>query len=370
MKEREEPEQQELKPKRVQISTVEEYLDEIKKAPSGDYIYRGQSNSSWPVSAAATRRIKPQLPVLIERLLLSYSVQMVNEVKMRFALDVKDLSDLEIMAKIQHFKGATGLIDFTADPLAALWFACFENKGGDGAIYMLNRTEDIEPIKNYDTVKQKTVEDFFDKEKLWVWRPPNIETRIVSQDSWFVFGKATIPPYQFTKILTVKKKAQNDILAALSRLNVTEENLFNDFHGFAEINGSSKEYDHRRLLEYYDEVIKSNPDDSTAYFHRGNAQAALRNLPTAIADYTQAIKLNPQYAEAYNNRGFSYVLLKKETYSNAIKDWTEAIRLKPQDAKIYHARGLAKKTLGDEAGAREDFAKARELDPNLGNTGE
>ena len=186
--------QQEHKPKRVQISNLEEYLDEIKKAPSGDYIYRGQSNSSWPVNAAATRRIKPQLPVLIERLLLSYSVQMVNEVKMRFALDVKDLSDLEIMAKIQHFKGATGLIDFTADPLAALWFACFENKGGDGAIYMLNRTEDIEPIKNYDTVKKQTAEDFFGKEKLWIWRPPNIETRIVSQDSWFVFGKATIPP--------------------------------------------------------------------------------------------------------------------------------------------------------------------------------
>ena len=157
----------------------------------------------------------------------------------------------------------------------------------------------------------------------------------------------------------------------MSRLNVTEENLFNDFHGFAEINGSSREYDHRRLLEYYDEVIKSNPDDSTAYFHRGNAQAALRNLPTAIADYTQAIKLNPQYAEAYNNRGFTYVLLKKEKYSRRHKgldrsDQAEATRM----LKSIMLEGWQKRRLGDEAGAREDFAKARELDPNLGNTGE
>jgi len=303
MKERQEPAQQEQKPKRVQISTVEEYLDEIKKAPPGDYIYRGQSNSAWPVNTAATRRIKTRIPVFIENLLLSYSVQVVNEVKMRFALDVKDLSDLEIMAKIQHFKGATGLIDFTADPLAALWFACFENKGKDGAIYMLNTAEDIEPIKNYDTVQKKTVEDFFGKKKLWVWRPPNIETRIVSQDSWFVFGKATILPYQFAKILTIQKEHKTPILEALSKLNVTEENLFNDFHGFAEINGSRKTYDHRRLMEYYDEVIKSDPKDAEAYFNRGNAKAALGNYQDAMADYDETIKCDPKYTAAYYNRG-------------------------------------------------------------------
>ena len=309
MKERgeKEPGQQEQKPKRVQISTVEEYLEEIKKAPSGAYIYRGQSNSRWDVSAAATRRIKTPHRELIEDLLLSYSVQMVNETKMRFALDVKDLSDLEIMAKIQHFKGATGLIDFTANPLAALWFACFENEDEDSAVYMLNTAEDMEPIKNYNTVRTKPVNDFFGQKKLWVWRPPNIETRIVSQDSRFVFGKATILPYQFTKILTVKKEHKTPILDALSTLNVTEENLFNDFHGFAEINGARKIYDHRRLLEYYDEVIKSNPKDVAAYFNRGLAKATIENYQDAIADYDQAIELNPQLAMLYNNRGSAKV---------------------------------------------------------------
>lgn len=394
--------QQEQKPKRVQISTVEKYLEEIRKIPSGDYIYRGQSNSAWPVDASATRRIKTRTPVFIERLLLSYSVEMVNEVKMRFALDVKDLSDLEIMAKIQHFRGATGLIDFTADPLAALWFACFENKGEDGAIYMLNITEDIEMIKNYDMVQKKPVEGFFGKEKTWAWRPPNIETRIVSQDSWFVFGKATILPYQFTKILTVEKKHKMPILDALSKLNVTEENLFNDFHGFAEINGSSRKYDHQRLLEYYNEVIKSNPKDAEAYFNRGNAKAALgnyqaaipdydeaieldsqlviayynrglsksilENYQDAIADYDETIKLNPQYVDAYHYRGFTKAC--SGNYQDAIADYDEAIKLNPQYAKAYYSRGLAKKESGDEAGAEKDFARAKELDPSLGNTGE
>ena len=358
---KEESEQQEQKPNRVQVSTVDEYLAEIKGALSGDYIYRGQSNSAWPVNAAAIRRIKTPPSELIENLLLSYSVQIVNDVKMRFPIDVKDLSDLEIMAKIQHFKGATGLIDFTADPLTALWFACFENENEDGAVYMLNMAEDIKPIKNYDTVQKKTVKDFFGKNKLWDWRPPNIEARIISQNSWFVFGKATIPPYQFTKILTIKEEDKKPILDALSRLNVTEENLFNDFYGFAEINGSRRTYDHRRLLEYYDEAIKSKPTDAEAYFSRGNVKTALKNYPDAIADYDQAIELNPQLAMAYNNRGFAKAAL--ENYQDAIADYNQAIKLNPQFAMFYYNRGIAKIALENYQDALADYDQAIALDP-------
>ena len=36
----------------------------------------------------------------------------------------RDLSDLEILGELQHFRAATCLIDFTFNPLVALWFAC------------------------------------------------------------------------------------------------------------------------------------------------------------------------------------------------------------------------------------------------------
>ena len=36
----------------------------------------------------------------------------------------RKLSDLEILAELQHFRAATFLIDFTYSPQVALWFAC------------------------------------------------------------------------------------------------------------------------------------------------------------------------------------------------------------------------------------------------------
>jgi Flp pilus assembly protein TadD len=50
----------------------------------------------------------------------------------------------------------------------------------------------------------------------------------------------------------------------------------------------------------------------------------------------------------------------------AIADYTEAIRLTPKDADVYYNRSVARKALGDSAGADTDIAKARELNPNVG----
>ena len=54
-------------------------------------------------------------------------------------------------------------------------------------------------------------------------------------------------------------------------------------------------------IEYYDKVINSNPENSLAYYHRGNAKIKLGNFQDAIRDYDEAIRLKPHY-QAYCNR--------------------------------------------------------------------
>ena len=51
----------------------------------------------------------------------------------------------------------------------------------------------------------------------------------------------------------------------------------------------------------YTKAIKSNPNDTTAYFSRGSASLKASEFDSAIADFTKAIELNPKLALTYSN---------------------------------------------------------------------
>jgi Flp pilus assembly protein TadD len=50
----------------------------------------------------------------------------------------------------------------------------------------------------------------------------------------------------------------------------------------------------------------------------------------------------------------------------AIEDCDQAMKLDPKDANPYYNRGLVKLKKGDKAGGDADIAKARQLNPKVG----
>ena len=127
------------------IKTVTGFMAWVKKLPGHSMLYRGLADNNWPVEASGYRRIKNQerdspssvFRNSIDRLLDNAGLQGFRE------RQGKKLLDLELLAELQHNGAATCLIDFTADPLVALWFACQRNSEKNGKVIAM-RTDNVE----------------------------------------------------------------------------------------------------------------------------------------------------------------------------------------------------------------------------------
>ena len=116
---------------------LERYLSKISETTErlgvGAYAFRGQGNTAWPLHSAATRRLRehggegiqnsPEFPSLY----LDYHNSTLIAPARTQGIGIESgraISDLQLLAKLQHLRAATGLLDFSWNPLVGLWFAC------------------------------------------------------------------------------------------------------------------------------------------------------------------------------------------------------------------------------------------------------
>ena len=112
-------------------------------------------------------------------------------------------------------------------------------------------------------------------------------------------------------------------------------------------------------LNAYNKAIEVNPNDASAYNHRGLVYHNLDKNNLAIADYDKAVELNPEYGDAFNNRGKTLAGL--SDYKQAILNYDRAIELNQKNADAYYNRGYAYSRLGNSTYANQDLKKAARL---------
>jgi serine/threonine protein kinase len=120
--------------------------------------------------------------------------------------------------------------------------------------------------------------------------------------------------------------------------------------------------DLEKAIEGASEAIRLDPECVVAYYNRGLAQSDKKDSDEAIKDLDEAIRLEPNYGEAYLGRG--QVSSDKKKYTSAIMDFDQAIRLCPNRALAYNERGLAWAHQENYTKAIEDYSEAIRLDPN------
>jgi len=356
------------------ISRFHEKLLELELKPENKVglLYRGQAEASRLVDCSAVRRLKKNSTnqindQLIDHLLIGYLEFLINKARMRGFLPDgfdQDSLDLELMAQLQHQGAATGLIDFTRQPLVALWFASNGHREEDGAVYVLPRSETEEISKRKSL--EPEIKSFYGQNKLWSWEVSALGNRIVAQSSVLIFGVPAIMPSKMTKLI-IPAKSKGTIIQHLEILyGIKEETLFSDFPGYAVANASTKIFDITRTIPYWEEQTKSELDDAKKYATHCNcglAYAGIGKHTEAIDQYDKAVEINGEYAAAYYFRGISKTELGR--YEEAIEDYKVVICLNPQDATVHYNYGLANAMQQQYEDAVVNFSEAIRLDPKF-----
>ena len=368
----------------VIIETLDQFMAWVKQFNAGQYLFRGLSKECYKQEASACRRLTP----------MDYNVTKLLDITKETISDARDqghddidgrpLSDLELLAKLQHFGAATCLIDFSRNALVALWFACRKSSKGaqkNGKVCAIRIDNPLQFKKVTHDLVEKDIDCFFQADEvgkypLYQWTPNPQNNRIIAQSSIFIFGDSTIDA-DFECVIKIENKQK--IIEYLDRLfNINEASMFPDFDGFVQQHADDKpravpdfqaylrrgieahqKRDFDQAILHYSNAIRLNPTTAVAHNNRGSAYQEQGNLEKAIADYDRAIELKPYDPDAYYNRGNAH--RKQGNLEKAIADYDRAIELKPDYATAYQNRGGTYQMQGNLEKATADFRRAEEL---------
>ena len=347
----------------IQISSSGEFIEWVNQLDSGNYLFRGVPNRKYRIQASAYRRPKEEDDRSFEKF-LQINRDLITDARLRGhgEKDGRELGDLEILAQLQHFGAATCLIDFTRNAQVALYFACEKDpkweqnsqdseKAPDGKVHVVCndplRFKKVTP----DLLKQK-IDYFFPRfqpyrrdRQLYRWEPGDQNNRIIAQQSIFVFGDHE---FDGNEACIVEESCKENILIELERVSgITPTILYPDFDGFASL--------HREEIPY----TELNASD---YFRRAERAYSEAQYEEAILNYDKAIELDSQNSGYYEWRGYAKRALGRN--NDAIDDFNKIVEI-DGSPYAYEVRGKALLRLKRHQQAITDFSKMIEIAPDV-----
>lgn len=197
----------------MEINHLSDYIKYIEQFTEGYYhshlfLFRGEAKADYTLIPALYRTTTSQD--------ITYKIYMESDCErsiihqfiteaMSYADSISTEDIFRWVQYAQHFGVPTRLLDWTANPLVALYFACCSNPQANGKIYILH-PDLYAQIVNKDnknnmigkTIKDEVYKTIWEKEKTFsypiIFKPYYFDKRMSAQSSWFmVWGERKKP---------------------------------------------------------------------------------------------------------------------------------------------------------------------------------
>lgn len=229
----------------ISITSFDEFLSTIDEADIDSkkgakvLLFRGQTESNWDLLPGLAR------PNYFRENIIQHEKSILSEFKRRsipfLPKTFNSNSDWEWLALAQHYKLPTRLLDWTENPLVALFFA-FEfakDNETDRAVWIFGAAED--ELADTGNVSVNP----FSLPKTQVYVPNQVTQRITAQSGWFTVHKYMSDKEKFLAFnknshyksriykLIIPNALRVNILNRLDRLGINSFSIYPDLEGLS-----------------------------------------------------------------------------------------------------------------------------------------